>query len=50
MNIEDVTPKDIGRLIGMLMLDGIGYNLELMLTRMQMGLAMWMTPGYLPFF
>lgn len=50
MKIEDVTMKDVGRLIGMLMLDGVGYNLDLLLTRMQIGLAMWMTPGFLPFF
>jgi len=50
MKIEDVTPKDIFRLIGVMLFDSTGYNPELMLTRIQMGIAIYMTPSYLPFF
>lgn len=42
--------RDIFRMMGVLMLDGVGYNPEVILTRMQIGLAFYMTPGFLPFF
>lgn len=42
--------KDVFRMMGVIIFDGVGYNPELMLTRMQMGMAIYMTPGFLPFF
>ena len=50
MNIEDVTLKDIGRLMGVMFLEGVGFNGDILLTRIQMGLAFWMTPGFIPFY
>lgn len=42
--------KDVFRMVGAMMFDGVGYDHEIMLTRMQMGLAIYMTPNFLPFF
>ena len=42
--------KDLFRFIAVAMLDGAGYDPEVLLMRYQMGIAIWMTPSFLPFF
>ncbi len=42
--------KDVFRMMAVLMLDGVGYEPEVLLFRFQAGVAIYMTPGFLPFF
>lgn len=42
--------KDALRMMAVLMLDSIGYDPEVLLFRFQTGTAIYMTPGFLPFF
>ena len=41
---------DMFRMIFVQMFDSVGYDYEIMLLRTQMGIAIYMTPGFLPFF
>jgi len=41
---------DVFRLLGVMMFDSVGYDHEVYSIRLQIGMAIWMAPEYLPFF
>jgi len=42
--------KDVFRMVGAMMFDGVGYDPEAMLLRIEIGMAFYMTHGFIPFF
>lgn len=48
--MQDPEIKDIFRFMLVMVFSGVGYDPEVLVTRFQIAIAFYMTPGFLPFF